>query len=94
VLATFLAVQPQFLMFDEPAASIDVGTKRQIIDQIRGLAAEGYAGIFVSSDLQEITDVADRILVLQRGVITDEIDCVAKRPTESDLLAAIQAQAA
>lgn len=94
VLAKFLAIQPQLLMFDEPTAGIDVGTKRQILNQIRSLAAEGYAGIFVSSDLQEIAEVADRIIVLQRGVVTAEIDCALHRPTETDLTAAIQAKAA
>jgi ABC-type sugar transport system ATPase subunit len=81
-------------MFDEPTAGIDVGTKRQIINQVRTLADEGYAAIFVSSDLQEIIDAADRIIVLQRGVVTAEIDCFARRPTEADLTAAIQPQAA
>ena len=94
VIAKFLAVRPQLLMFDEPTAGIDVGTKRQIINQIRGLAAEGYAAIFVSSDLQEIVDVADRVLILQRGVVTREIDCFDARPSEADLAAALQAQAA
>ena len=64
------------------------------INQIRGLAAEGYAAIFVSSDLQEIVDVADRVLILQRGVVTREIDCFDARPSEADLAAALQAQAA
>lgn len=62
------------LIFDESTRGIDVGAKREIYFLIRKLADEGAAIILVSSELEEILGLADRILVMHQGQIAGELD--------------------
>jgi ribose transport system ATP-binding protein len=70
VLAKWLAMEPKTLLFDEPTRGVDVGAKAEIYDLIRGLAANGVAVLLISSDMEEVLGVSDRIAVMHEGKIT------------------------
>jgi ABC-type sugar transport system ATPase subunit len=80
VVGNWLNTQPEILMLDEPTRGIDIQAKEQIFHLVRDLAAQGIAVIFISSEIEEVLDVADRILVMNQGRITGEV-----RPDETDL---------
>ncbi|TGT54062.1 sugar ABC transporter ATP-binding protein [Mesorhizobium sp. M00.F.Ca.ET.170.01.1.1] len=65
---------PKVLMVDEPTRGIDVGAKSEILDALRDFAECGVAVIIVSSELEEIVAVADRVVVLSEGRLVDELD--------------------
>jgi ribose transport system ATP-binding protein len=73
VIARWLALDPKVLIFDEPTRGIDVGAKAEIYTQMRALAGSGIAIWMISSDMEEILNVSDRIVVLHEGKITGEI---------------------
>ncbi|HXF04547.1 MAG TPA: sugar ABC transporter ATP-binding protein [Blastocatellia bacterium] len=73
VLARWLAADSLIFLLDEPTRGIDVGSKAEIYDLIRQLAARGAAILLVSSELEEILHLADRILVMHRGRIVGEL---------------------
>jgi len=63
----------KLLILDEPTKGIDVGTKAEIYQMVCDLAKTGLAIIFISSELTEVINVADRIIVMQNGHITGEV---------------------
>jgi simple sugar transport system ATP-binding protein len=65
ILARWLAVQPRLLILDEPTRGIDVGAKAQIQKLILSLRAEGMSILFISSELEEVIRVCDRVAVLR-----------------------------
>ena len=67
VLAKWLASDPRIVIFDEPTAGIDIGSKSEIIQLIRELARQGKAIIVISSELNELLAACDRILVMSDG---------------------------
>ena len=67
VLGKWLALGPKILLLDEPTRGIDVGAKDEIYRQMDRLAADGLAILFVSSELDEILGLADRVLVMHEG---------------------------
>lgn len=72
VIAKWLASHPKVLMIDEPTNGIDVGAKNEIHTIIQGLSKKGVAVLLVSSDLQEVINVSDRVLVMRRGSMVGE----------------------
>jgi len=70
VLAKWLSLSPRLMIFDEPTRGIDVGAKSEIYKIMRGLAEEGVAVIMVSSDMEEVLSVSDRIAVMCEGQLT------------------------
>jgi ribose transport system ATP-binding protein len=70
VLAKWLALTPRVLIFDEPTRGIDVGAKAEIYGLMRNLAREGVAVIAISSDMEEVLGISDRIAVMHEGRIT------------------------
>ncbi len=74
VLAKWLALEPKALIFDEPTRGIDVGAKAEIYALIRDLAAKGVAIIVISSEMEEVLGVSDRIIVLREGCITGSLE--------------------
>ncbi len=72
VLAKWLLAEPQVLILDEPTRGIDVGAKSEIYQLVRELADRGAGVLIVSSDLEELVGLCDRILVMNRGRITGE----------------------
>ncbi|OYV33431.1 MAG: hypothetical protein B7Z80_24095 [Rhodospirillales bacterium 20-64-7] len=67
VLGKWLHRQPRVLLLDEPTRGIDLGAKQEIFHTIRRLSDEGMSVILVSSDLEEVVEHADRVLVMARG---------------------------
>jgi ribose transport system ATP-binding protein len=72
VLAKWLAVKPKVLLLDEPTRGIDINAKSEIYALIDQLASEGLAVVMVSSELEEIFAISDRIVVMCEGRLTRE----------------------
>jgi ribose transport system ATP-binding protein len=70
VLAKWLSLEPKVLIFDEPTRGIDVGAKAEIYDLMRRLASEGVAIMMISSDMEEVLGVSDRVAVMHEGRLT------------------------
>ena len=70
VLAKWLTFAPQVLIFDEPTRGIDVGAKAEIYQLIRNLAANGVSVIVISSEMEEVLGISDRIAVMHEGRLT------------------------
>jgi ribose transport system ATP-binding protein len=73
VLAKWLALDPKVIIFDEPTRGIDVGAKSEIYHLMRNLADSGVVVIIISSDMEEILGVSDRIAVMHEGKITGQL---------------------
>lgn len=67
VIAKWLARNPRVVVLDEPTRGIDVGARSSIYDIIVGLAREGVSVIVVSSDLEEVLGVSNRVMVMAQG---------------------------
>ncbi|MHC4363288.1 MAG: sugar ABC transporter ATP-binding protein [Planctomycetota bacterium] len=67
IVGRWLAADSKVIIFDEPTQGIDVGTKAQMYRLIMELACKGKAIILISSELLEIAELADRILVIRNG---------------------------
>ena len=74
VLAKWLARNPRVVLLDEPTRGIDVGARSSIYDLIVGLAEQGVAVVVVSSDLEEVLGVSNRIMVMSEGRQTGILD--------------------
>jgi ribose transport system ATP-binding protein len=74
VLGKWLALKPRLLLLDEPTRGIDVGAKQEIYQLMESLAKEGLAILFVSSEMEEILGMSDRVIVMHEGKITGQID--------------------
>ena len=73
VIAKWLFREPRVFLFDEPTRGIDVGAKVEIFDFLHDLARKGAAVLMVSSEIPELLQVADRILVMCQGRISGEL---------------------
>ena len=73
VLAKWLAMQPRALIFDEPTRGIDVGAKGEIYALMRELADNGVAILMISSDMEEVIGVRDRVVVLHEGGVSGHL---------------------
>jgi ribose transport system ATP-binding protein len=73
VLGKWLARRPRVLLFDEPTRGIDVGAKSEIYALMDQLAGEGVALLMISSDLEEVLGMSDRVLVMHQGRIAGEL---------------------
>ncbi|PXX54728.1 monosaccharide ABC transporter ATP-binding protein (CUT2 family) [Nocardia tenerifensis] len=74
VLARWLARKPKVLILDEPTRGVDVGAKAEIYRIIEELAEAGVAVLVISSELPEVLGLADRIVVMQHGRVTGELE--------------------
>jgi ribose transport system ATP-binding protein len=74
VLAKWLAMKPKAIIFDEPTRGIDVGAKAEIYDLMRRLSDSGVAVLMISSDLEEVIGVSDRVAVMHEGQIEGILD--------------------
>lgn len=74
VLAKWLALNPRVLICDEPTRGVDVGAKREIYGILRGLADAGVAILMISSDMEEVIGVSDRIVVMHEGAISGMLE--------------------
>ena len=74
VLAKSLAAESDILIFDEPTRGIDVGTKQEIYHLMSELADSGIAILMISSDMEELLGMSDRIIVLCEGEMVGEVE--------------------
>lgn len=72
VIGKWLSSSPKVLLVDEPTYGVDIGSKVEIHKLLRNLANTGIAVIVVSSELQEVLTMTDRILIMRRGRIVAE----------------------
>jgi ABC-type sugar transport system ATPase subunit len=73
VLAKWLARRPRVLIVDEPTRGIDIGAKAEVHTLLRELADTGVAVMMISSELQEILRMSDRVVVMREGKIAGEL---------------------
>jgi ABC-type sugar transport system ATPase subunit len=73
VVGKWLHRRPEVLLMDEFVRGIDVGAKAEMLAVVRRLAAEGMSVIVVSSELEELVESVDRVLVLARGRLIGEL---------------------
>lgn len=73
IVARWLANDPDILIMDEPTRGIDVGAKHEIYEIMERLAAQGKSIIMISSEMQELIGMSDRIYVMSEGHLTGEI---------------------
>jgi len=86
IFGKMLLTQARVLLLYDPTRGVDVGTKGEIFQLMRDLAAKGYAILFHSSDMPELVHVADRVLVLRNGRIAATLE--AGRISEEAILGA------
>lgn len=73
ILGRCMMCTPKVLIMDEPTNGIDVGAKQEIYKIIDELSQNGMSIICISSELQEVLTIADRIIVMHEGTITGEM---------------------
>jgi ribose transport system ATP-binding protein len=73
VLGKWLTLHPDVLLLDEPTRGIDIGAKQEIYGLMDELARSGTAVLFVSSEMEEVLGVSDRVLVMHEGRLTGEL---------------------
>ncbi|MCQ1999909.1 sugar ABC transporter ATP-binding protein [Arthrobacter zhaoxinii] len=74
ILARWLRRKPRLLLLDEPTQGVDVTSRRDIYQSLRNIAAQGCGVLVASSDLDELAELCDRILVLVEGRIVADLD--------------------
>ena len=74
VIAKWMATKPKIVLMDEPTVGVDIGTKVEIMKLVRSFADEGKAVILISSELPELLGVCDRILVIRKGQIAEDLE--------------------
>ena len=77
LLARWLATAPELLILDEPTRGIDVGAKADIQRKVAELAAEGLAVVFISSELEEVLRLAQRVVVMRDRSQIGQLDSSA-----------------
>ena len=73
ILAKWLAAESELLIFDEPTRGIDVGAKQEIYTLINQLVEQGKAILMISSEMEELMGMSDRIVILAEGSVSGEI---------------------
>jgi ribose transport system ATP-binding protein len=74
VLAKWLSMRPRVVIFDEPTRGVDVGAKSEIYTLMRELADRGVSILMISSDMEEVIGVSDRIAVMHEGTISGVLE--------------------
>lgn len=91
VFAKWLATGPRLLILDEPTSGVDINAKRDMRALVRDTAQSGVGVLLISSELEELIDLSDRILVMAAGRITRDLD---HADDETQLRALLQTEAA
>ena len=73
VIGKWLASQSKLLLLDEPTCGVDVGARQEIYGVMRSLAEQGTSMLVFSSDVREMLEIADRVLVMRKGRIIGEV---------------------
>ncbi|MFC8426615.1 sugar ABC transporter ATP-binding protein [Streptomyces sp. NPDC057236] len=91
LLARWLAMNPKVLLLDEPTRGIDVGAKAEVQKLVDELAADGLGVLLISSDLEELIEGSDRVVVLKDGAVVGEL--TGDEVTEDKLMRTIAGHA-
>lgn len=83
IMAKWLMKKPKVFFIDEPTRGVDVGAKAEIQRMVRELAASGSSCLVVSSEIEELSAVCDRVVILNRGRLTGEL---LKKEIDKDTL--------
>lgn len=73
VLAKWMPLRPRIFLLDEPTRGIDVGSKSEIYEVIDQMTAEGAAVLAISSELEEVLRISDRVIVMHEGRIAGQV---------------------
>jgi len=73
LVAMWMGIRPDVIIFDEPTRGVDVGARTEIYQKLRGFTSAGTGIIMISSDLPELIGMCDRILVMHQGEIKGEV---------------------
>jgi ABC-type sugar transport system ATPase subunit len=74
VFCKWMATRPRVLLLDDPTRGVDVAAKAEIHTQLRQAAADGLALLVTSSEIPELIDLCDEVLVMHRGTVTHRFD--------------------
>jgi ribose transport system ATP-binding protein len=88
VIGKWLRRQPKLFILDEPTRGIDVGAKQEVYRIINGLVERGSAVLLISSEIEELMGLSDRILTISRGELTGSFD---ERPFDREAIMAAAA---
>ena len=73
VFSKWLNKKPKILIMDEPSRGVDVGAKLEINNLIRELAEQGTSTLLITSEIEEMVELSDRVLVLKEGSIVADL---------------------
>jgi ABC-type sugar transport system ATPase subunit len=73
VIGRWLATKPKILILDEPTKGVDVGAKAEIYAIMNDLARQGVAIIMISSELPEVVNMSDRVVVMSGGQVAETL---------------------
>ncbi len=73
VIGKWLSMHPRVLLLDEPTRGVDIGAKQEIYRLMEEQAEKGVAVLFVSSEMEEVISMSDRVLVMHEGRLTGEL---------------------
>jgi monosaccharide-transporting ATPase len=90
LLARWLCLQPKVLLLDEPTRGIDVGAKAEVQKLVDELAGEGLGVLLISSELEELIEGSDRVVVLREGGVAAEL--TGAQVSEADLMHALASE--
>jgi rhamnose transport system ATP-binding protein len=88
LLARWWYDKPKVLMVDEPTRGIDIAAKSEVLDSLRDFANQGIGVIVVSSELEEVVSLADRVIVLAEGHRVQELPSMTAQITVAEILSA------
>ena len=92
LLARLMRRQLSVLVLDEPTRGVDVGAREEVYRLVDGLVAQGLAVLVISSDLPELLQICDRIVVMREGRTVGEVD--ARGASQEDVMALATAESA
>ncbi len=82
LIARALCTAPKVVMLDDPTRGIDVGAKTEVHRTIRALAQEGLGVLVTSSEVEEVMELADRLIVLNEGAVSGELETAGREPED------------
>lgn len=74
VIAKWLHLEPQVFILDEPTRGIDVGAKEEIYRLVDDIANRGVSVMLISSEIEEIIGMSDRVIVMSKGTVAGELE--------------------
>lgn len=77
VIGKWLECNPKLIIMDEPTQGVDVGARAEIYKLIRSMSKEGISFLIVSSDVEELPILCDRVIVMANGQFTGELQSCA-----------------